>query len=443
MQAHEKTKKTKCLLKDKEGSTGVIFALLATPLMALTGMAVEYGRVMNSRESMQQSLDAAVLAGRNAPSDKQISIAQSYFKANLKKVIANAKAEFRINGDGDLEGTSVAYVETPIAGLAGHSALKVEAFALARPDRDEETDAPAASGVIPCIHVMDQSGSKTFWLDSNSSLDAGNCQVRVRSNHASAMYEVSSSKVKFNKILVKGGASINSGYGTDKLYITSGDHKVTEQAAVVGNPYDSAVSAVSRMISAGSCTTANNNKTWTGTVNPGTFCGVTEFKNATLNAGVYIIRTSTGKTGKDGALKLSGSINGSAGVTFYFADNKSVFSSYNLDENSVLKAPTSGVTRGLLFMENSNRGSNYSLTIASCKKQSWTGMVYLPSVNLTFDSLSEWPTFNVAVAANQFKAKSLSSMTLQPYSWTPYGYSQPIMLDGEKQISRREGWLLE
>lgn len=431
----------KKMKKDERGTTGILFAMLAVPLFALMGVAVEYARVLNSRETVQQSLDAAVLAARNSDPVEQAAVAQKFFKSNLKKGLANATATFQKNADGDLEGTGVAYVRTPIAGMVNKGTIKITAFALARPDKTEETPS-SSNGVIPCMHVMDQSGSGTLTIDGNENVNAGNCTVRVRSNHnASAMYEKNSSNVRFGQIRTKGYAMVESGYGTGKFVITNEPHTVMQNQQIVGNPYDVAMSAVSRQIAVGACNNANTGKTLTGNVSPGTYCGATEFKNATLAAGVYVIKSGSGN--KNGALKLSGNINGSAGVTFYFADNKSKFASYSANEGSVLKAPEAGLTRGVLFMENSNRGAGYDFKLSVCKTQSWTGMIYLPSVNFSMEGLEDWPVMNVALAANQVVIKGWDNMTLTPYAWTPSGYTQPIMLEGEVQISRRDGWLME
>lgn len=451
------TKTTKKrLIENDQGTTGVLFALLAVPMFALMGLAVDYARSLNSRESMQQSLDAAVLAGRNASTKAdKIAIAQTYFKANLKKVIADATATFDENADGDLFGTARAEVVAPVRNLmnafngtssktAGNGKVLVEAYALARADRqvavvDETSPAPTE---IPCAHVMDQNGSP-FVLDNNENVNASSCAVRVRSNNAAAFTETSTKAVSFKAIRVKGGASVPSGYGATKLNIVSAPHTVREQQQIVGNPYDVGMSGVARQIAVGTCTTANTSKTWTGSVNPGTYCGTTEFKNVTFRPGVYVINTASGN--KVGQLKFSGNVDGSAGVTFFFADNKSKLVSYAGNDGAVLKAPTSGITRGVLFIENSNRGQNYDVTIATCKNHSWTGMVYLPSVNILMQGLENWPVFNVSVASNQLRIKGWKNMTWQAFSWTPYGYSNPITMDADRevQVSKKNGWLME
>lgn len=417
---------------DERGASAIVFALMAVPVIATIGLALDFARANNQYEVMQSALDTAVLAAANAPATEKIAVGQKFFTANFPNGVAPATPAFSIDSTGIMTGTVSSTVAMPFASLARLGFVNVDVDASATPDKIVTT---GAAGNIPCIHVMDQSGPKTFSMDSNSSLNASGCVVHVRSNNTKAMYEVSSSNVKFKKILVKGGATYGSG-----LTIMEAPNKVLEQAMVVGNPFDAAVSAVTKNITAAACTTANTNKSYTGAISPGTYCGATVFNGAKFGAGLYIIASDAG-CNANGSLTIQGATNGSAGVSFYFADNKSNFLSYKASEGSTLKAPTSGPTRGLLFFENSNRGLVYPLSIKSVNKQSWTGLFYMPTVDLTLDSLSSWPSMNISMAINQLKMISLSSVML-PYSWTPYNQTQAISLgDGNQTTATTQGYL--
>jgi Flp pilus assembly protein TadG/uncharacterized protein YegL len=52
--------------KDERGSTAMMFALLITPVMFMTGMAVDYSRMITVKSRMQTAIDAASLAGVRA-----------------------------------------------------------------------------------------------------------------------------------------------------------------------------------------------------------------------------------------------------------------------------------------------------------------------------------------------------------------------------------------
>lgn len=423
------------IARNEEGTTGVMFALMALPMMALVGAAVDTARVIKSRDTMQGALDTALLAAGKVDATQQAAFVSKFFKANTRTV-PGASVSFTTNGDGNLVATATADIQTPFGAIMGKPSVRVLTNNTTRPAKSTLV----ATDVIPCMHVMDQSGGRTFWLDSNSSVDASGCDVRVRSNSVEGVYESSSSKVKFGIVRVKGASNITSGYSPNKFSIATSPFKVKEGEAIVSDPYSRWVDAVRSQITVGACNASNTNKSNSGNVRPGTYCGTTEFKNATFAPGLYII-ASQGSTA--GQLKLSGTLNGSAGVSFYLADSKSQFMQYNPAEGSVLEAPKSGLTQGLLFFESSNRGGNYTVTVASCKTHSWKGLIYMPGTNFSFDSLDSWPKFNVSISANQVKFKSWSNMTLEPFAWTPNGSSTPVTWPGEPLTKTQDAAVIQ
>lgn len=421
-------KKVKSLLKDEKGSTAIIFGLMALPMFFAIGMAVDQGRIIRVETGLQNALDGGALAAMRSDDDAE-TVGSKYFAANFETPgTTPATVHFAKLEDGSVRATASVSVPALASAIMGMNTFQLETYSVVEPPHEVTTTETqdVATNTVPCLHVMDQSAINSFYLDSNSDLNASHCTVHVRSNRNTAMKDISSSSVKFRKIRVKGTASVSGG-----LQIVASPHHVIENADVVSNPYLDAIRDVVQALSIGNCTTANTGKTWTGAVSPGTYCGTTEFKNANFGTGLYIIKSGNGSN-KDGALKLSGSLNGNAGVTFFFADSKSKLVSYNASENSVLKAPASGTTRGILFFEDSNRGATWNITIASCNKQSWTGLVYLPSANVKLDSLSEWPTLNISMAVNQLTMKSLSSV-FTPYAWTPFNATNPITYSDDSE----------
>jgi hypothetical protein len=421
------------LASDERGNVAIVFGLFAVPAFLLVGLAIDVARAYSVKSDMQSALDAAVLGARNAAADEQMALATALFEANIAGRHARASVVFTPTSNGEFGGRAAASVPTPFGGLANIHSIEVTATAAAKPDSITTTGTP---GGIPCIHVMSQSDQDAFYLNSNSNLDGSRCEVHVRSNRSRAMYAISSSNVSFKKVLVKGYATEESG----RIRIVDAPNTITENADVVGNPYIDAIREVKQEITLGTCSSTNTGKTYTGgTVNPGTYCGATTFNGVRFNPGLYLIQSDNGN--KTGALTLKGKLDGSAGVTFYFADPKSKLAAYQASEDSVLAAPTSGTTRGILMFEDSNRGTGWDFTIRSVNKQSWTGLVYFPSLNLTLDSLSEWKKANIALAVNRLKLISLSTVVL-PYEWTPFFASEPVRLPGDEVTTTTEGSLV-
>jgi Flp pilus assembly protein TadG len=73
-------------LKNKSANVGVLFAISVTPILGVTGAAVDYMRASSARTELQAAADAAAIAGviADAPNDSaRISLAQSYLAANI------------------------------------------------------------------------------------------------------------------------------------------------------------------------------------------------------------------------------------------------------------------------------------------------------------------------------------------------------------------------
>jgi hypothetical protein len=426
----------KGLKKDESGSIAPLFGLLSMPMFFVIGMSVDYSRTIGVENQVQNALDAAALAAMIADTTDVEIIGTNFFNANFNAANAqNPIVHFTKLDDGSVRATASVSVPTLVSNIIGVNTLQVETFSVVEPPHEvaTTTSTEVANSVIPCLHVMDQSGSYALDMSGNKDLDADQCTVYVRSNSSQSVRSQNSTNVKWRKIRTKGGGSLDSGSQTTSLTGT-----VEANAAIVGNPYESAIRDVVQAISIGNCTNANtgtssNPKVWTGAVNPGTYCGATTFSNATFATGLYIIKSGSG-SGKDGALKITGNTNGSAGVTFFLADNKTKLTEYSATSGSTLKAPTTGTTRGLLIFEDSNRGSNWSLTMSSLQDQNWEGVVYLPSANLTM-TLKEWDQFKVSMAVNQLKLTSWDLIEWLPYSWTPFNTSTPITFSDDTETT--------
>lgn len=80
---------------DRRGNVAMIFAGIAVPAIVATGMAVDYGRAVYVRTSIQNAADAAALAaaaaGGASAAQKQ-DIAARVFKANTKFDVGNTAA---------------------------------------------------------------------------------------------------------------------------------------------------------------------------------------------------------------------------------------------------------------------------------------------------------------------------------------------------------------
>jgi hypothetical protein len=104
-------------------------------------------------------------------------------------------------------------------------------------------------------------------------------------------------------------------------------------------------------------------------------------------------------------------------VTFYFADSSYI--QYNSGMNLTLNAPTTGTYAGILFYEKDGL-SDSNFVFDDSVSETLTGLIYLPSRNITFNSTSNETTPGITLIANTaiFNTLnwSLSPQTLWPIS---------------------------
>lgn len=368
----------------REGNLAVIFALAAIPVIGAIGAAVDFSKVSAVKTQMQNSLDAAVLAGVAQASANQVSTAGNVFDGDIAgKFGTTTTRSFTQNADGSLTGTASTSVS-----LSFLSALQVPAFGLtvnsiATPGK-QATASPAAS---VCILLLNQT-KQGLLVNSGVVLNAPTCDVHVAStNNPAAMFN---STLGVNTICIKGSTIVKNG-GVTPPAVTN--------CSTISDPFASKMPAVT----VGSCDF--NNQTYNGstTLNPGTYCGWTNFNGSgtlTFNPGLYIIK-SGGMTFNSGW-----TVNGS-GVTFYLVDQNATLT-FNGNVNANLSAPTSGTYANILMFEPSGL-SNTNLPINGTSGSSFTGLLYLPSRDVTINSVSNVTSTKVTMV--------FSTLILNTLNW--------------------------
>ena len=362
----------------------MIFALSALPVIAAIGAAVDFSKVNDVKSQMQNALDAAVLAGVTQASASQVSMATAVFAADFDaKYGTSSTPSFTQNADGTLSGTASTSVS-----MSFLSALQVPPFALtvnstATPGR-QATVSPAAS---VCILLLNQA-KQGLLVNSGVVLNAPTCEVHVAStSNPAAMFN---STLGVKTICIKGSTVTKNG-GVTPPTVTN--------CATVSDPFASRMPAVT----VGSCDF--NNQTYNGstTLNPGTYCGWTNFNGSgtlTLNPGLYIIK-SGGMTFNSG-WTVTGT-----GVTFYLVDQNATLT-FNGNVNANLSAPTSGTYANILMFEPSGL-SNTNLPINGTSGSSFTGLMYLPSRDVTINSVSNVTSAKVTMV--------FSTLILNTLNW--------------------------
>jgi Flp pilus assembly protein TadG len=406
------------LKRDERGTIAVIASLTMAVVITTVGMAVDYGRAHSQRTDLQRAIDAAVLDGGATDADTRVQVATDYFAANYNSGFANADAPVFVSTATKLQGTVTASVPTVLTQIIGIDTIPINATATVVPSQVTTT----LPGSLPCFLALDKSKTGAFTLISPYDLNAPDCEMHVHSTDSHAFTYREASGVVFKSVEVKGGAYKIVGSTIANVHAPS--------PRVADDPFAGLMPKVITGVSNSDCTPAKTNKTFTNTtVTPGTYCGLTTFTGnlISMQPGLYIFRASD-EDGANGLKVTSRTIKGH-GVTFYFADQASSLISYSSKEDNHLHAPTSGPYAGILMFEKAGLQQR-TVTIANADKQSWQGLVFVPSWNLRLMSISDWPhtedmrawkgvepSMNIAMVVNTLYSDSLSKFHHTPFAW--------------------------
>jgi len=365
------------------GNVAVIFALAAIPLIGAIGVAIDLARANNVKSQMQKSLDAAVLAGVTQASASQISTATDVFNGDFHvKFAAGATPSFTQNSDGSLSGSASAGLSLSFLSVLLNSQIPVTATSTATPGKQ------ATSPV--CILLVNQLKSQALLVNSGAQLNAPSCEVHVASTQSPAA--IFNTTLNAKRICIKGSTIIKNG-GANPPAVTS--------CATISDPFAGKLPTVS----VGSCD--YNNQTYNPgsvTINPGVYCGWTNFNGSgtlTLNPGVYVINNG-------GMTFNSGWTVTGTGVTFYLVDQNATIT-FNGNVNASLSAPTAGTYANILMFEPIGL-SNSNLPINGTSGSSFTGLLYLPSRDVTINSVSNLSSNSVTMV--------FSTLILNATNWT-------------------------
>jgi Flp pilus assembly protein TadG len=372
--------------KARRGSAAVAFSVAATPMMLMTGAAIDYSRATREKHNMQAALDGALLAAALAKPAVRQSTAERAYKANAGSVErTNETLTFWADDVAKTyRGTVRAKVPTTLMKIGGVDSVEVAVNAAVSLD----------NGPV-CVILKAPTG---IGLDMGSStaITMPGCEVHVYSSSANAVSFESKSYVESAELCVRGAIVYKSALEKASYH---------PRCTPIRDGYK-----MPEMLPDNTCTYDNKsfNNSPTITLNPGTICRGMTFKSAadvTFQPGVYRVR--------GGPIAFLAASNIKAeGVTFYFEDANSFFS-MNANSKISLTAPTSGSTKGIALFEAPNLPlSNVSyVSAASVNTQ---GLFYLPSRNIELTSSTGLSARKLAIVANTAKMVSSSTISVEP-----------------------------
>ena len=371
---------------DRQGSVAVIFGLALVPLMLTIGAAVDYARLSSAQSGLQAALDSAVLTGAGVGGSSQTSVAQNALLGALGADASRLTTQsFTPGANNTLAGTASMTVPLAVLQVVRLASATVSAKATAI------ATAGTATSKNVCILIKDPTASQALLVNSNVTISAKDCEIDVASKGSPA-------------------AMINNGSGIDVASLCVAGANVTTNGAAPASLKKSCTTASDPfagtlpVVTNTSCTVQNQNYSGTTPLSPGVYCGNFNFNGSgTLNLapGLYVFKNTRWN------LNSGWAVNGT-GVTVYFADDNS-YIQVNSGVKVNIAAPTSGTYANILMYEPTGLSTS-SFTINGGAGHTFTGLIYLPSRNVTFNSVSTVSSESITMVFNQ--------LILDTINWT-------------------------
>ncbi|MEM9705669.1 MAG: TadE/TadG family type IV pilus assembly protein [Pseudomonadota bacterium] len=361
----------------QRGNIPILFAFVSTILLAMTGGAIDYARVVSTKATMQEALDAAVLVGASVDPSGAEGAATAFFSEALVKsgpIVspANITPTLTAQPDGSFTGAASTTIHTDFLRFVGLRDMSVAADS--RAIRGELIEQPGA-----------QDGCVFFTDPRNQGLEvkgggefSADCTIHLRSKKA---------------ILVRNNGSLEAGGICTKGSIKNQGGTLTPGSSTPGctvnwDPFDGMKEPAEAK---GGCThggpiTVNNGQSQT--FNPGVYCGLVRIKkNATvsLSPGIYAFRGGL-TIDKDGELK---------GEDVLLVLSKSI-NTYTFNGKLDIEGLRTGDYAGFVIFHEDFNGNSNKFAISSHASFKADGVIYLPNTRI-----------DLAAHANELATRSI------------------------------------
>ena len=378
----------KRLICDERGNFAIIAALLMLPLVVGSGGVVDMAFAIDTQNSLQQATDAAALAAATADADVQEQTARNTFESNIRGKLANARMRFAAGADGIISVSGVIDYKPAFLSIIGMGSFPVSATSTAVSSRTEDTIVTVSHTETvteyqtACMLVKSPSGGNALLVNGPANVDAGDCEIHVRSASNDAFMFNSGTRFNAGKFCIKGTATLRG----------STDGTVEQGCGAAGDTLAGTLPEPSSSV----CTFNNYTPSGSNAVLvPGVYCGWSNFNSGmtvTLTSGLYVI--------KDGGWNLNDSTITGTGVTLYLTGSYAGFN-MNGSVSMELTAPTGGTYKGILIYQNPSLPQNI-ISINARRGQYLKGLIYLPTQEIHYKSVSKIGTRDaISVVVNK------------------------------------------
>ncbi len=422
-------KSASTLVWDRRGGVAVLVALGITVLAGFTGLALDVGSYYMLQLQLQNTADAAALASvtlvKAGGEDAVRTRAKAY--ADLNMAAAAGHGQTLKNGDVELgiwddtnnvftvggAAPNAVRVTTRRATQNGNAAESYFLTLFGMNSIDIVTVAIATKEANPgCLVTLDPSAPGSLDLDSNASIVANGCAVKVNSSSNNAIKAFSTSTITADEICVVGDKD-PSGTGTTTPAVTPGCSKSFDPLKGLAAPtYPSCTETAHYYLD-------NSDTDPIVTLDPCVFEAGFELDGETrvfLNPGTYVIEGDGvfNQSSPDFWLKSEAELKG-VGVTIYLTNGAEIY--WDSDTVVELSAPTSGEMAGILiYQDRADASLSPSLVhqFDSNNVAKLEGVIYLPGSTFFSDSNTQitGAAAYTIVIANKVELDSNATMTL-------------------------------
>lgn len=370
--------------RDEQGNFALTAALSSLVMLITVGASVDISLMHTKKAKMQSLIDHATLSAALAMNSENTSDSEiAYYKQMGEKAFtfdghfdpSNIQSLTFVASNDGIEVTGSVTLDHFLffGGILGSAHKEISAKSVVN------VAAPEAAG-NGCIIIL-ENNSRGLLLNSGANIEAPDCEVSIHSMGNPAFISNNNVNLDVKKLCVAGSRFINNGGQLNNL---------ETECEVMENPFEGAFSKPD-------LTCDYNNGNYNDsiiTLDPGVYCGWHNFNNGnaqvTFNPGTYVLR--------NGGWNVNGGDWEAVGVTFYFADRSRI--QFNSGVSANITAPTSGDYRGVAFFEPDGL-SNSDFTLDDSRGLDVSGLIYLPSRNVTFNSGSNLTARDMSFIVNR------------------------------------------
>ena len=353
------------LASDAKGTTAVVFALSLPAIMAVVGVAADFGFYNMKRTKMQAAADQAAIAAAQELTLSQftaksvLAAADGSARAYLSEATAGLQIDAKIEDSNKKVRVTITETWTPFfAHFLGADITPIKVHASAALFGEAKI----------CVLALTPSEIGAISMTKNSHMRADDCTVYSNSSSSSSMFLGDTSSVDAKLVCTVGGVKDNGSLSADKVVTDCPvlkDPLASRQPPAVGSCDRTGFTATSGTI----------------TINPGVYCGGMNISgSAVVNVlpGEYII--------KDGPLLVTGNATLKGKDVGFFLTGTLGLLHFRSNAMIDLAGREKGPMAGMLFFDDPKQlGLLRIHSVSAARAVNLTGTIYLPNGSLIVD----------------------------------------------------------